>query len=146
MKKQKSLFIAFFLCFNLSFSQIFTAENGNFIDLNKNEIKITIENTSYTGTFQSFTSKKDKKEYLIFSYFSRTIIISLNKPLNTFEKNTPKIIVKTVKLIHSNIIDKIIKAVNKKGINNLENFIIVYESSEKRTTKLYNDLSFNMSL
>ena len=141
MKNQYSLFIIFLLYFNFSFSQVFTSENGNFINLNNNKVKLYIEDTSYTGTFQSFTSKKDKKEYLIYSYFSRTVLITLDKPLNTFEMNTPNIAVKTVKLIHSNNIDSIIKTVTKKGVNNLKNFIIVYESSAKSTAQMYNDLN-----
>lgn len=146
MNKQKSLFIVILLCFNLSFSQVFTAENGNFIDLNNHEIKLSIEGTAYTGTFQNFTSKKDKKEFLIFSYFSRSILILLDKPLNTFEKSIPILNIKMVKLVHSNMIASIIKTVNKKGINNLENFIMVYESSEETFIQLHNNLSYSMPL
>ncbi|RXP64561.1 hypothetical protein EC396_00885 [Lutibacter sp. HS1-25] len=126
-------------CFNNLFAQVFTAENGNFMDLKKKKIKLYIENSTYSGTFQNFTSKRDKKEYFIFTYFSRTVIFSIDKPLNSIQDNTKNIGLECVRVLHATAVDSIIKTIHKNGINSLKDYIVVYES-EKFTTPMRNNL------
>lgn len=126
MNNKMSILLILMLWFNISFSQTLIFENENFINLSENEVKLNIDNTLYTGTFQSFTSKKDKKEYLIYSYFSRTIIFSLDRPIGGVEGGVVDL--NTVKLIYGNVVDSVINTVNKKGINRLENFVVIHES------------------
>lgn len=126
MNNKMSILLILTLWFNISFSQTLIFENENFINLSENEVKLNIDNTLYTGTFQSFTSKKDKKEYLIYSYFSRTIIFSLDRPIGGVEGGVVDL--NTVKLIYGNVVDSVINTVNKKGINRLENFVVIHES------------------
>jgi len=126
--KKNTAFLAFLLWHVISYAQIFKSENEDFINFNSKEIKITIGGSTYKGDFKSFTSKKDKREYLIYTYFSRTVIVSLNTPLEKIEENTPDIYVNTIKLVHSSDIKSITKAIDKNGLNNIKNFMIVYES------------------
>lgn len=130
MPKQTLLIITFFLFSNFSFSQIFISENGGLINFNKKEADLKIDNTTYSGNFQSFNSKKDKKEYLLYSYFSRTVIFTIDRPLNEIDQNITNLNLTIVRLIHSNKINSIMEKVNKKGIKNLKDFIVVYQSDK----------------
>jgi len=120
--------MAFLFCHVISYAQIFKSDNEDFININSKEIHLTIDNTTYKGDFQNFNSRKDKKEYLIYPYFSRTVIVLLNAPIANIEENTPAIYIRTIKLVHSSDIKSIMKAVDKNGLNNIKNFMIVYEA------------------
>ncbi len=126
--KKMIAFLAFILCHTLIYSQIFKSQNEDLINFNSKEVKIIIDSSTYKGEFVNFTSKKDKKEYLIYSYFSRSVIVSLNTLVEKIDENTPEINIDRIKLIHSSDINSIIKAVGKNGLSNIENFITVYES------------------
>jgi len=52
----------------------------------------------------------------------------LNAPIANIEENTPAIYIRTIKLVHSSDIKSIMKAVDKNGLNNIKNFMIVYEA------------------
>jgi len=72
--------------------------------------------------------KKDKKEYIIYNYFSRTIIVSLNTPIENITENTSAININAIKLIHSSDVKSVQKAIRKNGLKDLKGFILVYES------------------
>lgn len=127
MKKKISL-LMFLLVNVISYSQIFKSENNDFINFNSKEIKINIDNTNYEGNFEILASKKDKKEYLIYNYFSRSIVIELNIETKEISKNLPYLIIDTVKLIHTSDLESLMKVISKKGINNIKDYIIVYEA------------------
>lgn len=127
MKKIIAL-LAFILCHTLIYSQIFKSQYEDLINFNSKEVKIIIDGSTYKGEFLNFTSKKDKKEYLIYSYFSRSVIVSLNIPVERIDENTPEININSIKLVHSSDINSIIKAVGKSGLSDIKNFITVYES------------------
>ena len=128
MMKRK-IFLLLFLMMNvISFAQVFKSENNDFINFNSKEIKINIDNTNYEGDFESFTSKKDKKEYLIYNYFSRTIVVELNIENKKISETVPHLIINSIKLIHTSDSDSLMKAISKRGLNNIKGYIIVYEA------------------
>jgi len=127
MKKNFAL-LAFLLLHIISYSQNFQSDQGDYINFNSKEIKINIDDSSYKGKFQSFISKKDKKEYIIYNYFSRTIIVSLNTPIENITENTSAININAIKLIHSSDVKSVQKAIRKNGLKDLKGFILVYES------------------
>ncbi|SNR48583.1 hypothetical protein SAMN06265371_103457 [Lutibacter agarilyticus] len=130
---KKKLFLLMLLLTNIiSHSQIFQSENNDFINFNSKEIKINIDNTNYEGNFISFTSKEDKKEYLIYSYFSRSVVIELNKETEEINDASPNLTVYRVKLIHTSNIDSLMKEISKKGLNNIKKYIIIYEAENIR--------------
>lgn len=128
MMKKKISLLMFLLVNVISYSQIFKSENNDFINFNSKEIKINIDNTNYEGNFEILASKKDKKEYLIYNYFSRSIVIELNIETKEISKNLPYLIIDTVKLIHTSDLESLMKVISKKGINNIKDYIIVYEA------------------
>lgn len=128
MMKKKISLLMFLLVNVISYSQIFKSENNDFINFNSKEIKINIDNTNYEGNFEILASKKDKKEYLIYNYFSRSIVIELNIETKEISKNLPNLIIDTVKLIHTSDLESLMKVISKKGINNIKDYIIVYEA------------------
>ena len=128
MMKRK-IFLLLFLMMNvISFAQVFKSENNDFINFNSKEIKINIDNTNYEGNFESFTSKKDKKEYLIYNYFSRSIVVELTIEIEDISENSPNLIINTIKLIHTSDLDSLMKVISKKGLNNINEYIVVYEA------------------
>ncbi|NLP57444.1 hypothetical protein [Lutibacter sp. B1] len=135
-----SLFLT--LTFTFAYSQLFISENSNIIDLKAKKAKITIDNFTYKGDFQIFTSKKDNKDFLIFSYFSRTIVFSTNKPLNEIinNKSIDEFDITDIKVIHSKEIKSIIREIKKRGVHNIQNFIIVFDGLDNITFKNQNSL------
>ena len=130
---KKKLFLLTLLLTNIiSHSQTFQSENSDFINFNSKEIKINIDNTNYEGNFKSFTSKKDKKEYLIYSYFSRSVVIELNNKIEEINDASSNLTICRVKLIHTSNTDSLMKVISKKGVNNLKKYIIVYEAENIR--------------
>lgn len=127
MKKNIALW-SFLWLHIISYSQTFKSNQNDYINFNSKEIKINIDSAVYKGTFESFISKKDKKEYLIYSFFSRTIIISLDTPIENINMNTPSINIKAVKLIHSSDVKLVQKTIRKNGLKDLKGFIVIYES------------------
>jgi len=120
--------LAFSLLHIISYSQIFKSNQDDYIDFNSKEIKIKIDDSTYKGNFHSFTSKKDKKEYLIYNYFLRTIITLLDTPIENITENTSAININAIKLIHSSDVKSVQKAIRKNGLEDMEGFILIYES------------------
>lgn len=130
--KKKLFLLTLLLTSIISHSQTFQSENSDFINFNSKEIKINIDNTNYEGNFKSFTSKKDKKEYLIYSYFSRTIVVELNIENKKISETLPHLIINSIKLIHTSDLDSLMKEISKRGLNNIKKYIIVYEAENVR--------------
>jgi len=126
--KKNFVLLAFLLLHIISYSQTFKSDQGDYINFNSKEIKINIDDSSYKGNFQSFISKKDKKEYLIYNYFSRTIIVSLNTPIENINERTSSININAIKLVHSSDVKSVQKAIRKNGLKDLKGFILISES------------------
>jgi hypothetical protein len=93
-------------------------------------VNLQIDGNSYTGEFKYFKSKKDKQEYLIYSYFSRTVIFQLNKPVKEIKSITSELIIEKIKLVHNKDLKSIIKNINKNGFDNCTNCIVVFENTK----------------
>lgn len=143
MKKTIALLAITLLCYTASYSQIFTSENEDFINIDTKKIKLTIDSSSYRGDFEIFTSKKDDNEYLIYSYFSRTILVTLNTSIKNIEKGANNFNIKELKLIHSSDVKSIKKAVSKNGIKEAKKFIIVKETKNNNNNLI--DGNFTIS-
>jgi len=127
--KNKIVLLIFLISISLTYSQQFDSENNEFINFNTHKVNLQIDGNNYTGEFKSFKSKKDKQEYLIYSYFSRTIIIQLNKPVKEIKSIASELIIEKIKLVHNKDLDSITKNINKNGFDNCTNCIIVYEDT-----------------
>ena len=127
MKKTIILLVLFATSF-VTYSQNFTSNNSDFINIDSKELKIDIDDFSYKGYFESFKSKKDKKEYLIYSYFSRSVILAIDRPLKSVDNDTQNLKINSVLVVHSSEISAIKKSINKKGLKNLKDYILVYQS------------------
>ena len=130
--KKKTLIVIFFLASIISYSQVFKSGNDDFINIDSRDIKIKIDNTNYKGQFETFTSKKDKQEYLIYNYFSRTIVIELNQNIDEIDENSPNLIINTVKLIHTSDLNSLKKAISKKGLDGIKDFITISQASNMK--------------
>lgn len=126
--KKNFVLLVFLLLHIISYSQTFKSDQSDYINFNSKEIKINIDDSSYKGKFQSFISKKDKKEYLIYTYFSRTVIVSLNTPIENINESISSIHINAIKLIHSSDVKSVKKAIRKDGLTEFKGFILIYES------------------
>lgn len=132
--KKIILLIMFLAIYKVTYSQYFTSENNDFINFDSKELKINIDNFSYKGYFEKFKSKNDKREYLIYSYFSRSVILAVDRPLKTVNSNTQSFKIVSVLVVHSSEINTIKKSVSKKGIKNLKDYILIYQSDNFNKT------------
>ena len=139
MKKTTLLWSLLFIC-SFTKAQTFHLENEDFINFETKEIVIDIDNFSYKGYYENFNSKYDKKEYLIYSYFSRSIVIELNKPISEINNTTKEVKIKSAIVIHNNDLKSLKKVICRKGVKNLNNFIIIHNSSRFETPFLKKDI------
>ncbi|SDX77740.1 hypothetical protein SAMN05444411_10995 [Lutibacter oricola] len=132
MKKTTLLGVLLFVC-TYTKAQTFTLKNQDFINFDTHEIQVDIDNFSYKGYYKAFKSKQDKKEYLIYSYFSRSVVLELSKTVKEIDSNTNDLKINYAVVIHNNDLQPLIKAISKKGIKNLDDFIIIHKSTKFNT-------------
>ena len=136
INSMKNYVFFFFLLFSLvSFGQVYTSENEDTINFSEKKAKINIDNFNYKGNFEVFTSKKDKKNFIIYSYFSRTVVFSVNKSVKEIENSTEEFKIEDIKLIHNNNTKSIIKQIKGRGINNLQKLVLIDHKIDSLTFK-----------